>query len=254
MMNVILVDDEIASLEELAYNLNRIDDKVNILGKYQDPREALERIRANPPDAVFLDIEMRVIDGFTLASEILGMKNQIAIVFATAFDEYAVKAFEMNAVDYVLKPFVRERLAITLDRIMERRKEVSKRAGNVLNSFIQEQKRKQTVKKVPVWKDDHILLLNPYEILYFTIKDGSVTVVTSQGSYHSRDSLNLWEDRMKEQRFFRTHKSFLVNLDKVKQAVPFFNYTYLLKLEGNGEEIPVSRSYLKDFKQVMMLT
>jgi two-component system LytT family response regulator/two-component system response regulator LytT len=189
MINVILVDDEIASLEELADRLNQLGE-VNIAGKYQDPVAALEGIREYQPDAVFLDIEMREIDGFTLAGEILRIVKRIAIVFATAYDEYAVKAFEMNAVDYVLKPFVKERLALTLKRIAAKRKEVlSQKANESLGSFIQEQKLKQSVKKVPVWRDDRILLLCPHEILYFTAKEGEVNVVTSEGRYFSRDSL-----------------------------------------------------------------
>jgi two-component system LytT family response regulator len=113
------------------------------------------------------------------------------------------------------------------------------------------QRLRPTANKIPVWKENSILLLNANEVLYFTANDGEVDVVTNHGRYCSRNSLQYWEERMKEKRFFRTHKSFLVNLDKVRQAIPFFNYTFLLKLDGIKDEIPVSRNYLREFKQLM---
>lgn len=251
MLNLILVDDELAALEELADKLQQIGG-VHLAGKYQDPAAALEQIRKSPPDAAFLDIMMREIDGFTLAGEILQLGRRIDIVFVTAYDEYAVKAFEMNAVDYLLKPVTKERLSLTLKKISKNREEMVIQSRESLESFIQEQKLKQSVKKVPVWKENRILLLYPHEILYFTVENEQVTVVTEQGRFSSRDALNFWESRLKNERFFRTHKSFLVNLDKIKQVAPFFNSTYLLKLEGVTEEIPVSRSYLKEFRQIML--
>jgi DNA-binding LytR/AlgR family response regulator len=252
MIAVILVDDEMASLEELADRLNQLGE-VYIAGKYQDPLEALERIREYRPDAVFLDIEMRELDGFTLAGEIIRVMKETAIVFATAYDEYAVKAFEMNAVDYVSKPFAKERLATTLKKIAARRVGLAPQTAGNLDSFIQEQKMKQNVKKVPVWRDNRLFLLYPHEILFFTVKEGEVDVVTGEGHFYSPDSLNYWEVRMKDQRFFRTHQSFLVNLDMVKETVPLFNYTCLLRLEGSMDEVPVSRNYLEGFKQMMLL-
>ncbi|HEX3043477.1 MAG TPA: LytTR family DNA-binding domain-containing protein [Bacillota bacterium] len=251
MLNLILVDDELAALEELTDKLQQLGG-AHLAGKYQDPVAALEEIRRNPPDAAFLDIMMREIDGFTLAGEILQMARGIDIVFVTAYDEFAVKAFEMNAVDYLLKPVAKERLGMTLRKIIKNRERLAPQSRESLESFIQVQRLQQSVKKVPVWKDDRIFLLNPHEISYFTVENEAVTVVTGQGRFYSRDSLNFWESRLKGERFFRTHKSFLVNLDNIKQVAPFFNYTYLLKLEGIKEEIPVSRSYLKAFKQIML--
>lgn len=250
MLDVILVDDELAALEELADKLEQIGG-IRITGKYQDPEAALENIRKNPPDAVFLDIQMREIDGFTLAGEILRFDAKIEVVFATAYDEYAVKAFEINAVDYVLKPFIKERLAVTIKKITEKKQDAPSQNRDGLGILIRERMMRQSVKKIPVWSENQILILNPREIWYFTVENGKVTVVSTQGRYLSRDSLAFWEERLKEQRFFRTHKNFLVNLDKVRQVAPFFNYTYLLKLEGLNDEIPVSRNYLKEFKRVM---
>src|SRR5690606_33379230 len=132
---------------------------------------------------------------------------------------------------YILKPFVRERLEVTVQRIKERKKKTTKNRKN-LETLLREQMLRQSVKKIPVWDKERILLLNPYEVIYFTVKDGEVLVISSQGRYYSRESLTFWEDRLKESRFFRTHKKFLVNLDKVRQVIPFFNYTYLLRLEG----------------------
>ncbi|MCL6591591.1 MAG: LytTR family DNA-binding domain-containing protein [Firmicutes bacterium] len=252
MLKAILVDDEPGPLEELSWILTEIGG-VQVAGMYQDPVKALEGIKETQPEAVFLDIEMGVIDGFTLADEILRLPRPCAIVFATAYNEYAVKAFEINAVDYVLKPFTKERLGLTIRKLFKQYGETLKKPPESLGAFVREQKLKQSVKKVPVWKDDSFLLLNPHEIFYFTVADGGVWAATGQGRYSSREPLNYWEERLKDQRFFRTHKSFLVNLDKVRQAIPFFNYTYLLKFDGLKEEVPVSRSYLKDFKRLMLL-
>ncbi len=253
MINVILVDDEIPALEQLAHRLSQIGN-INIAGKYSEPAKALDRIKEdNQLDAVFLDIEMREIDGFSLAREILKLSNKLDIVFATAYNEYAVKAFEINAVDYVLKPFDKERLELTVRKLQEKRNEKAEQSYDSIKNFIQLQVLKQSIKKVHAWKDNSIHFINPCDILFFTVKNGAVDVFSKQGIYESRESLSFWEDRLKEQRFFRCHKNHLVNLDKVKQAIPHFNYTYVLKIEGIKEEIPVSRSYLKTFKELMLL-
>lgn len=250
MINAVLVDDEIPALEQLAHRLGEIG--VNIAGKYRDPAEAFEKIKENPPDAVFLDIEMREIDGFTLAQEILKIPKKVDIVFATAYNEYAVKAFEINAVDYVLKPFMKDRLELTVKKLSERKNKASEHGYDGLKEFIQQQVLRQSVKKVSVWKENKILFLNPSEILYFSVEDEEVDVFTAYGRYTGRESLSFWENRLREEKFFRCHKKYLVNLDKVKQALPHFNYTYMLRIDGVKEEIPVSRSYLKAFKEVMI--
>lgn len=253
MINVILVDDEIPALEQLEHRLNQIGD-IKILGKYNEPTKALDRIREESQlDAVFLDIEMREIDGFSLAREILKLSKKLDIVFATAYNEYAVKAFEINAVDYVLKPFDKERLELTVRKLLEKRKNIVEYDYDNIKNFIQQQVLRQSIKKAPVWKNNSIHFINPTDILYFNVISGTVDVITNYGIYESRESLSFWEDRLREQRFFRCHKNYLINLDKINQALPHFNYTYMLKLEGVKEEIPVSRSYLKAFKDLMLL-
>ena len=119
MLRVVLVDDEKLSLDELSFILSK-NSEIEIIGKYVDPLAALEFIKKSKPEIVFLDIEMPQIDGFTLAKEISKMDFPVSIVFATVFDKYAIKAFEMNAIDYVLKPFSEARLELTMDKINER--------------------------------------------------------------------------------------------------------------------------------------
>ncbi|MCB2300526.1 LytR/AlgR family response regulator transcription factor [Clostridium tagluense] len=250
MLRVVLVDDEKLSLNELSFILSK-NSGVEIIGKYVDSLTALEFIKKAKPEIVFLDIEMPEIDGFTLAEEICKMDFPVNIVFATVFDKYAVKAFEINAIDYVLKPFSEERLQITMNKINERYNCNENIPPFSYNNIFPEKQEITGMKKLPLWKEECIYLVNPQDILYCTVLNKEVLVLTKDGNFTTQYTLNQLGNKLSNYNFFRSHKSYLVNLDKIHKIVPWFNSTFVLKIEGWKEEVPVSRHYVKEFKKII---
>ena len=250
MLRVVLVDDEKLSLEELSFILSK-SSEIEIIGMYTDALSALEFIKKSKPEIVFLDIEMPEIDGFTLAEEICKMDFSVSIVFATVFDKYAVKAFEINAIDYVLKPFSEKRLQITMDKINERYNCNENIPLSNYNNINPEKQEIKGMKKLPLWKDECIFLVHPQDILYCTVLNKEVLVLTKDANFTTQCTLNQLGNKLSNHNFFRSHKSYLVNLDKIYKIVPWFNSTFVLKIEGWKEEVPVSRHYVKEFKKII---
>ncbi|MGH4118603.1 LytR/AlgR family response regulator transcription factor [Clostridium sp.] len=250
MLRVVLVDDEQLSLDELSFILSK-NSEIEIIGKYLNPLTALEFIKKTKPEIVFLDIKMPDIDGFTLAEEICKMEFPVSIVFATVFDKYAIKAFEIKAIDYVLKPFSEKRLQITMDKIHERYSCNKSIPSYSYSNISSEQVRIKGIVKLPLWKDECIFLVSPQDILYCTVLNKEVFVLTKDKRFTTQYTLNQLGDKLEEHNFFRSHKSYLVNLDKIYKIIPWFNSTFVLKIEGWKEEVPVSRHYVKDFKKII---
>ena len=241
MLRVVLVDDEKLSLDELSFILSK-NSEIEIIGKFESPLIALEFIKKYRPEVVFLDIEMPEIDGFTLAKEINKFDFNVSIVFATVFDKYAINAFEMSATDYVLKPFSEKRLQLTMNKINEKYNN---------NNILQKEKINEGMVKLPLWKDECIYLVHPQNILYCTVLNKEVFVFTRDTTFTTHDTLNQLGNRLINHNFFRSHKSYLVNLDRIYKIVPWFNSTFVLQIEGLKEEVPVSRHYVKNFKKLL---
>ena len=242
MLRVVLVDDEKLSLDELSFILSK-NSYIEIIGKYLNPWSALEFIKKAKPEIVFLDISMPGIDGFTLAEEICKLDFSVSIIFATVLDKYAIRAFEMNAVDYVLKPFSEKRLELTMDKISE------KYNGNTNIQPLQ--RVNEGMIKLPLWKEECIYLVHPQDILYCTVLNKEVFVFTRDSRFTTNYTLNQLGNKLINQNFFRSHKSYLVNLDRIYKIIPWLNSTFVLQIEGLKEEVPVSRHYVKDFKKIL---
>ena len=252
-MRIILVDDEKPALEELTYIINKYS-FIELIGTYNNPTIALERILKEKPDVVFLDVEMPEINGFTIAREIIRAEMDTIIVFVTAFDEYAIKAFEVNAVDYILKPFHEERIDLTIKRIKNISKQHNKENNQKVIQKILEIQETKPINKLPVWKNNRILLLNPEDIIYCTMEDGKTVIVTEDERYITDGKLIYLEEILKQDGFFRCHRSFLVNLNTINEVIPWFNNTYIIKMKGIDDEIPISRRYMKEFKKLLNIS
>ena len=239
MLKVVIIDDEVLSVEELDYVLSK-DVDVEVIGKYIDVMEAIKFIKMANVDAVFLDISMPGMNGFLVADQIREINKNIKIVFVTAYDKFATKAFEINAKDYILKPFSQHRINLTLERLKESENKIK-------SSFVKK------IKKIPIEKEGSLKLVNTDDILFCYLKEGVVYIVTEQKTYNSDETLAEISKRVEEYNFIRCHRNYIVNLDCVINIVPWVNSTYLLKMKNCKEDIPVSRNYSKVVKKIFNL-
>jgi DNA-binding LytR/AlgR family response regulator len=260
-IRTVLVDDEEMALVNLKFALEEYQD-IDVIAQFTDPFEAVEKIYELQPDAVLLDIDMPGINGLEAALEIKNGFPQAAVVFVTAYNQYALNAFEVNAVDYVLKPVSSKRLKPTVERLSEicalKRTESERHNFNHINALMQDMQAAVrtpawTSKKIPALKNDRIFLLDPNEILYITASLGTVSVVAEGGSFTSRNTIRQLEEKHKQSGFFRCSKSFLINLDKVDVILPSFKGLFTVKLKNCRDEIPVSRHYVEEFKRLLNL-
>jgi DNA-binding LytR/AlgR family response regulator len=251
MLRAVLVDDDVLSLEALEFILNKTRE-IGIVGKYTDPLEALETIKRLRPELVFLDIEMPELDGFSAAREIGALGIDTRIIFASVYEQYALKAFEIAAVDYLVKPFSESRVQLTVDRLLKKAQD-KQSAPSSPAAGTHHPLPRPAINKIPVWKENNILLLDPKSIRYFTITDKKVIVYTKDEAYESNSSLSELEERLNHKGFFRCHKSFLINTDYIARIIPWFNATYMIRLTEGNEQIPVSRHYTRKLRDLLNL-
>lgn len=251
MIRIMIVDDEKVALDELKFMLSVYED-IHVIGAFTDPRKALETILIAEVDVVFLDISMPEIDGFMIAEAILKLKNPPYIVFATAYDEYAINAFEINAVDYLLKPILENRLESTIKRVREKINDSSSNT-DVIQQCIQNRYSEHPASKIPLWKNDRIHLVEPRNITYCSCSSGETHIHTDVGDFITSESLNYYETILSPYNFFRCHRSFLIHVDDIKEITPWFNNTYAVTLKNSKETIPISRRKSKEFKELLNL-
>lgn len=239
MLKAYIVEDEPLAREELKYLL--IESKqVEIVGEADCLKEAIKDISKQRPDLVFLDIDLDGDNGLDLAKRLLLLKPTPAIVFVTAYDEYALQAFELSAIDYILKPFDEERIQKTLKKIIQ--------VGNIGNEKIPFQSfPKVHSEKVAFLVDEKIVLLENKSIIYLEAFEGKCKVKTLDEEYIVSDSLVVVEKKLNNGQFMRVHRSYIVNMDHIVEIHPWFNSTYNVLLKDQSQ-VPVSRTYVKDFK------
>ncbi len=249
----IIADDEQPARDELRYLLSRHED-IEIAGEADSTGKAIALIRRTFPDLVFLDIQMPGRNGFEVIAELAELPKLPHFVFATAYDNYAVQAFEASAVDYILKPISDARLAQTLERV-RKLASTSKDPGERFDLRLQELLTRMTpakeVVRVPVEKNGRIKLLMPAEIVYCSCEDNRILVHTQTSSLplHGITTLDRLADHLAGGSFFRAHRSVLVNLDCIREFSPWFNGKYNLIMNDAGRsELSVSRSRVKAFK------
>ena len=249
MIHVLVVDDEAPARDELVYLLERIPE-VHVVDTAKNGREALEKIQTLKPEVVFLDIQMPDMSGLTVCRELIAHlrpEELPFIIFATAFDQHALEAFEVNAMDYVLKPFDEERIQASIEKV----KRLSK--GNLPNleplNRILTLLEKPARAKLPVEDNERIILLDPQEIVYCSINDRQVLIKTKNNAYNTNYHLGELEHRLG---FCRTHKSYIINPEMVREVIPWFNGTYNLIMDDDaGSTVPVSRTYLKEVRTTL---
>jgi len=247
MIKAILVDDELFALKELQLQLESLPN-IQIIGSFTNPLESFFNITTLDPDVVFLDIDMPEVSGIYLAEQIMTTHPQVKIIFVTAFDKYAINAFELNAVDYILKPFTLERIKKTISRLEEK---IEKNINTDIHSLSNQYK--ESVKKFFIYEQDNIILLNIKDIYYIEALNKFVRIRTKDRFYNSNHSLNYFENKLKNLDFFRAHRGYLVNLDKIAEIIPKINYSFDIRMTDTNDLIPVSRTNIKLLKQLLEL-
>lgn len=245
MLSSYVVEDEPLARDELIYILNRTG-KVKVLGESDNIEEALADIAYFKPDIVFLDIQLDEENGLSLAKQLEKIKPVPAICFVTAYDDYALEAFETNIVDYILKPYDEKRIERTLDKIISIRNQYPDRIRKTAY-------REEPIDKMPVNVDERIVLISPAEIVYFSAEDGKCKIKTINGEYKTAKTLSGLEKKLKKSHFLRVHRSYIVNVNLIDEIEPWFNSTYNL-IMSDGSKIPVSRTYVKDLKRILGIT
>lgn len=237
MIQAIIVDDEIPARSELAFLLEETG-RVEIVGEAGGVRQAVEAIKAKKADVVFLDINMPEFSGIQLAEALKDHPEPPAVIFVTAYSNFALKAFEVNAVDYLLKPVEPERLNEALDKVLR------------LKSGAEGAEGYQKSTRVTVNKGGKKHFISSSSISYLMAKDDYSYIFTDEGKFLSTTSLTSLEEELSDFNFFRVHRRYVVNLSRISSVAPQPGGTLLLTLaDGEDTEIPVSRRRVSQLKQ-----
>jgi two-component system LytT family response regulator/two-component system response regulator LytT len=249
-LSAIIADDEDLARAELRYLLEELGD-VEVVGEASNGLEAVELIRKLDPAIAFLDIQMPGLDGLSVVRRLRESSIEPPhIVFSTAYDQFAVEAFRLEATDYLLKPVERERLEETIDksrRLLADR--ISEPAG------VPQAGKMPALNRLLVKSGTRNLIVDPNELIYATIDDGVITLVTTQvegqSSYRTLEEL---QSALDSDIFWRAHRSFVVNINRIREVVPWFKSTYQLKMDDKkGSEIPVSRLQSRRLRDMLNL-
>jgi two-component system response regulator LytT len=283
-LTALIIDDEPLARQELQYLLDAAGG-VTVLAQGSNGIDAVDLIRTHKPDVIFLDVRMPGLDGFAVLKKVLTLDRKAKlpqVVFATAFDQYAVKAFEVNAIDYLLKPFDSKRVVKTLEKVRAQIVQQEKPAGNgelkavdtkpaglvgaeaKLDALLRMVEEQATLPsnaagarsgKVVVRAQNRLLLVDQKELCFASIEDGRISVVTRtiEGESNCR-TLEELMDQLDPEHFWRAHRSFVVNLHHIREVVPWFKSSYQLRMDDRKQtEVPVSRSQTKRLRELFNL-
>ena len=261
-LRAVLVDDEQLARDELGYLLERLGG-IEVIGQAGNGVEALSIIDRLHPDVVFLDVQMPGLTGFEVARRMLDTQHGSHIIFVTAYDQHAIEAFEVNAVDYLLKPVEQARLELAVQRARQRI-EVQGKAGlnaqlDRIVQLVSERQDRQDDRdrreRLAIKVGERFLLVHADEIICASLADDLIAVVTSQhvGTSNFR-TLDELQARLDPDIFWRVHRSHLVNINKIKEIVPWFSRNYILRMKDEkSTEIPVSRMQTRRLREYLKL-
>jgi len=257
-INTIIVDDEKPARDELAFLLKGFSE-INLLAQGKNGLEAVNLIREHSPDLLFLDVQMPGLDGFGVLKRLVERKLKVPhVVFATAFDHYAVQAFDVNAVDYVLKPFDKTRIAKAIQKAkkeIEAHTSPAERLEQLVSQLAAPKPASAQPSKVLIRSQQRMLLVDSSDLIFASIEGGLISVIAKDlegtSNYRTLEELLAALD---QESFWRPHRSFLVNIHHIKEVVPWFKSSFMLKLDDKKQsEIPVSRQQTKRLRELFKL-
>ena len=259
-LKALIVDDEYPARQELRFALSGFE-HIEIVGEATNAQEALALVKALDYHVLFVDISMPGMSGLELGAIIQELPKQPQIIFITAYDEYAVRAFEVNAVDYLLKPVEPGRLKKAIDKVMKIYQEnatppgESAAEGTPANGDAKTPPNPASqikIDRIPAEKQGKTVLVAESDIFYAFTEQDYIYIKTFNDKLFTRFTLKELEARLNSAIFFRTHRCYLVNLHKVREIIPFFNGTYNLVVEDKeNTEVPVSRAQAKKLRKIL---
>jgi two-component system, LytTR family, response regulator LytT len=253
-LTAVVADDEQLARDELCFLLQGLIG-VEVVARAANGMEALDEIARHTPDVAFLDVQMPGLTGFEVARRLLEQGTGPGVIFVTAYDQRAIEAFEVNAVDYLLKPVDARRLEIAVARARSRKGQSEPLAGQLDRLVRMMAGHKGRRDQVAVKVNDRFVLVQADDIIHASLAEDSINIVTSQVSGTSNDrTLDELHARLDQDVFWRVHRSHLVNINKVKEIVPWFSRNYILRMtDANATEIPVSRSQTRRLRDYLKL-
>lgn len=253
-ISTLLVDDEQLAREELSYLLKDFPE-IELIDCASNGLEAVQMIETLEPDLVFLDVQMPGLDGLGVIRKLREMDIALPhFILATAFDQYAVEAFRLEAMDYLLKPIDKDRLGVTIERaqrIIEAKQSAETKASDSTPAGKPAMQRT----KLLVRSANRNLIVDASDVIYATIDDGLITVVATQVEGHSNyRTIEELQSNLDPNMFWRVHRSFLVNINRIREVVPWFKSSFQLKMDDKKQtEIPVSRIQTKRLRALLKL-
>ena len=239
MINCIIVEDELPAREELKYFLNE-EKEIKLIEEFESPLDTLNFLEKNKIDVVFLDINMPDMNGINLGKIISKIYPEVKIIFITAYKDYAVDAFEVKAFDYLLKPYSEERIRNLLKSLVS-----TKTVDNILN-------RNTSLKKITINMDEKIYVLSLTDVDYIEANEKETLIFANKKRYVSKIKISKWEEMLEGYNFYRCHRSYIVNLDKIVEIEQWFNSSWIIKLKNYSTTIPVSRNNIKELKELFL--
>lgn len=261
-MTCIIIDDEQPAREELVYLLSDYDD-IRILDQADSASKAISSIKKNQPDFIFLDIHMPGKSGFDVIPEIIKMNCPPLVIFVTAYDQYAVKAFEKNAIDYIMKPFSQNRLEQSLDRVRnllalknEDQKNKDQKNKELIHknhtALVETAQQINKIKKISVELNGRLQLINPDDIMFCQYADKKISVYANDEIYtlYGMQTMDQLELHLKAYSFFRSHRNTIINFDYIKEFSPWFHGKYHITMNDQKKtEMIIPRERVRLFKQ-----
>ncbi|RJT45461.1 LytR/AlgR family response regulator transcription factor [Rahnella woolbedingensis] len=244
-MKAIIVEDEIPAQEELSYLINT-HSSIQVEAIFDDGLDVLKYLQSHEVDAIFLDISIPSLDGVLLAQNISKFAHKPYIVFITAYKEHAAEAFEIEAFDYILKPYHESRIVTMLQKLESHFRRDKQEGSQPVTGSAQ-----RVSHSINLIKDERIIVTDINDIYYAAAQEKVTQVYTRKEEFTMPMNITELCNRLPEEHFFRCHRSYCVNLSKIREIVPWFNNTYILRLSDLDFEVPVSRSKVKEFRQLM---
>lgn len=247
-LNVVIIDDERLILDNIKFILSQFSE-IKSVTEFTNPLEALDYIEENTyVDLIFIDISMPILNGLEVAERIFYINTNIKIIFVTAYEKYVINSFGANTIDYILKPVTFSRMQKTLGKIEKLMTEENKKRDEEEKYEIS-----SAIIKLVGMKNNQLYVIEPKDACYIMASERELLLYTKEDEYKLKYSMNYWESKLKNTGWLRCHRSYLVNVNCIKSIAPMFNSTYNIKLNGRREEIPVSRSYINEFKRALSL-